>query len=177
MTEDLQEIRARGAAHQEEIDARPRAFPRRSAREFFNMEQAAALLGVSVDMLLRFVPPSLSPSPRNPRWSSEDLSSLDFYSVCHVYAIRRADTREVKIGISTNPVRRLRDLQSNHARKLELLLAFPGMVEHEVALHTRFKAHRLRGEWFDEVPEITTWIEDVGGCPALKSEATVENIV
>lgn len=81
---------------------------------------------------------------------------------CHVYVVRRADSAEVKIGISTDPLQRLRQLQTSHSEDLELVASFPGDVAEEARLHERFKAHRKRGEWFSEAPEISAWIREVG---------------
>lgn len=161
MKEDLQTIRARAVEHQASLDARLLPPVRLPASEYLNAQQAARFLSVSVEEILRFVPATFFPSPRQPRWSKEDLLSLAAgEGECQVYAMRRPDTHEIKIGISTNPFRRLRDIQACHGRKLELLVVFPGTVFDEVALHERFKAHRLRGEWFNEAPEITSWIAE-----------------
>jgi hypothetical protein len=78
---------------------------------------------------------------------------------CQVYVIRRPDSAEVKIGISADPVERLRQLQSSHSDKLELVASFAGKAVDERRLHERFKEYRKRGEWFRESSEISRWIE------------------
>ena len=65
----------------------------------------------------------------------------------------------MKIGISAEPAERLRQLQSSHSDKLELVASFDGKIADERRLHERFKAYRKRGEWFHESPEISQWIE------------------
>lgn len=161
MTASLQPYRDRARAHQADIELASKPKLKR-AKEFLVAADAAEVVGVSCEMLLRLAPPSMRVGPNTPRWSIEDLWSLHTaYGESQVYAIRRADTREVKIGISTNPIRRLRDLQSAHGERLELLLTFPGGVHTEYELHERFSAHRKRGEWFHESPEITAWIAEV----------------
>lgn len=55
----------------------------------------------------------------------------------------------VKIGWSSNPARRLADLQSGSPLALHLLGTFGGGAELEAALHGHFADHRVRGEWFD----------------------------
>jgi hypothetical protein len=169
---DLQTIRDRALEHQADLEARLLPPARLPASEFFTADQAAEFLGVSADEIRRFVPATCFPSPRNPRWSKEDLISLEAgEGECQVYAMRRPDTHEIKIGISTNPFQRLRDIQRCHARRLELLVVFPGTVVDEVALHERFKAHRLRGEWFDEALEIRVWIADQRLCSERRARS------
>lgn len=80
--------------------------------------------------------------------------------VPHIYAIRRADIGEVKIGVSRDPVRRLWDLQVAHGAPLELVLCVVGAEAGEKALHAQFGADRLLGEWFRESPAITAWIAE-----------------
>lgn len=80
---------------------------------------------------------------------------------CNVYIIRRPGASEVKIGISIDPVRRLRQLQSTHTEQLELVAYFLGTAADEADLHQRFKEFRKRGEWFHEAPEISAWIEGI----------------
>ncbi len=77
----------------------------------------------------------------------------------YIYAIRRPDTQEIKIGWTADPVARLRNLQVAHARPLELAVAYavdlPSNLERQ--LHAQFCAHRLRGEWYVESDEIRAW--------------------
>ena len=80
--------------------------------------------------------------------------------VQYVYAIRRPDIGEVKIGITVNPVARLTGLQGAHGAPLEMVLCLPGTEADEKALHARFHADQLLGEWFRESPAITAWITE-----------------
>lgn len=70
-----------------------------------------------------------------------------------VYIVQNGLTGPIKIGVSKNVQRRLRELQTGSARKLNLLgwfdcesidLAF----ELESQLHKQFKANAMSGEWF-----------------------------
>lgn len=88
-----------------------------------------------------------------------------YSGVPHIYAIRRPDTREVKIGISVDPIDRLGCLQIAHGAPLELVACFPGSAMDEEALHRRFAQYRLIGEWFREEPPITAWIEANASAP------------
>ncbi|MFC5646796.1 GIY-YIG nuclease family protein [Kitasatospora cinereorecta] len=53
----------------------------------------------------------------------------------------------VKIGIAADPKKRLSGLQTAQPLLLSLLLVQQG--DYERALHRRFSACRVRGEWFD----------------------------
>lgn len=73
-----------------------------------------------------------------------------------VYFIQNGDA--VKIGISVTPRKRMADIAvSNHA-DLRLLGVLPGGAKRERALHAKFKAHHIRGEWFKLVPEIKEYL-------------------
>lgn len=87
-----------------------------------------------------------------------------------LYVIRRADTKEVKIGISQNPQRRLHDFQSCHARPLELLVVTQAYRTSEANAFERFKAHRISGEWFHECPEILEWVRELNDKNARASD-------
>lgn len=86
--------------------------------------------------------PSFRTAPLNPVW---------------LYAILRADTREVKIGFSRNVEARLKMLQAAHGAPLELLGKAKGTCVDEQYVHTRFAKERKMGEWFNATPEILEW--------------------
>jgi hypothetical protein len=70
----------------------------------------------------------------------------------YVYIIGAYDRAPpVKIGISNNPKRRLKELQCSSARKLYILwegiVARPRVVE--VTAHKLLESFRLEGEWFN----------------------------
>lgn len=65
-----------------------------------------------------------------------------------VYFIRAKTGGPVKIGFATDVDDRLRALQTSHHSELELVNAIGGSYADENALHERFKAYRLKGEWF-----------------------------
>jgi hypothetical protein len=54
----------------------------------------------------------------------------------------------VKIGWSSNVRRRIRHLQTGLPGTLYLLHLEPGSKADELAIHHRFAAYRVRGEWF-----------------------------
>lgn len=63
------------------------------------------------------------------------------------YLIAIEGTTLVKIGVTSNPARRLSTLQVGQPAGLALLWTHPG--DHERTLHAAFAHCRTRGEWFD----------------------------
>lgn len=70
-----------------------------------------------------------------------------------------ATSSAVKIGVAKDVKKRMADLQCSNSEALTVLGSFP--VEHgtdpfkvEKALHSKFKAFHLRGEWFKRVSSI-----------------------
>lgn len=74
----------------------------------------------------------------------------------HVYAIQSPENpRHVKLGLSSNPKARLRQLQTGNPYKMVLIWTFPcrNMAEIETAFHKVFDKYRIPGgEWFDFRP-------------------------
>lgn len=80
---------------------------------------------------------------------------------CHVYIIAHMKDRKpvgpVKIGISSNPGKRLASLQTANPKELVLLCTFGTPTrafakELEGAFHYVMRSKRLAGEWFDIQP-------------------------
>lgn len=72
-----------------------------------------------------------------------------------IYFIQDAGTLAVKIGYALNDVDRRRDtLQTGNSSELIVLASLPGERCDEAALHRRFAAHRVAGEWFRPHPDI-----------------------
>lgn len=84
-----------------------------------------------------------------------------------VYFIQPEGEPAVKIGITSNVPARLSALQMAHHRPLNVIGIMPGGGREEAALHARFAAHRLRGEWFRLDDEIAGFVA------ALSKPATV----
>ncbi|MFF3085608.1 GIY-YIG nuclease family protein [Streptomyces nojiriensis] len=66
-----------------------------------------------------------------------------------VYLIGDAKTMKVKIGIASDPKRRLSEIQTGNPARLVIFAVFHGNARIERALHKRFATRRLSGEWFD----------------------------
>jgi hypothetical protein len=89
------------------------------------------------------------------------LAALDALSkVVHgqIYFVGFRDY--VKIGFTRGPLKyRLADLQTAVPEKLAVLAVIEGSVADERALHKRFFAYRLEGEWFRFESELKTFVE------------------
>lgn len=73
----------------------------------------------------------------------------------YVYAVNSPECPHlVKIGLSTNPESRLKQLQTGNPHRLELIWTFPcaDMSAAEDAFHRTFERFRKVGEWFDLAP-------------------------
>jgi hypothetical protein len=79
-----------------------------------------------------------------------------------VYFIENAETKRIKIGHSAKPEARLSDLGVGNDCPLVLLGAIEGGPALEKALHARFRAQRVRGEWFQPAirPEVLALIRE-----------------
>lgn len=78
-----------------------------------------------------------------------------------VYYAHRPDTDRVKIGVSQNLHKRIRQL-SSMAHPVHVLAVEPGGYHLERKRHTRFKTLRLVGsEWFRAAPQLMSWIDRV----------------
>jgi hypothetical protein len=64
----------------------------------------------------------------------------------------------VKIGYSNDPQRRFSDLTVGCPTRCVLLAIIEGSMSDEKDLHERFKANRIRGEWFELTPEISDFM-------------------
>lgn len=65
-----------------------------------------------------------------------------------VYLINERGTDRYKIGVSSDPERRLSGMQTSNAGVLDLIHTWPGGLEAEKAVHEEFDDLRLSGEWF-----------------------------
>lgn len=78
---------------------------------------------------------------------------------CKVYFIVCIEQNTVKIGSSKNPKARMAQLQTSHASPLSLAFTTPGGQEEERRLHDKYKAHRLKGEWFRLEGELLQFVQ------------------
>jgi hypothetical protein len=66
---------------------------------------------------------------------------------------------QIKIGISSNPARRAKQLG------LTLLRVMPGDETTERELHRRFRAARIDREWFMPTAEVLSWLSPLDDVP------------
>lgn len=71
-----------------------------------------------------------------------------------VYLVRAGENGPVKIGFTARGTVRLTKIQTDNPEKLIALRFLIGDKQTEAALHARFAAQRLRGEWFSFSPEM-----------------------
>lgn len=77
-----------------------------------------------------------------------------------IYAIGYGD--KVKIGWTSGLARyRLDSLQTGCPENLDLLVSRPGSRADERALHRKFAAHHIRGEWFRIEGPVGEWIDGI----------------
>jgi len=91
--------------------------------------------------------PKVAPLPR-----SED-------GWCYVYFVSAGTA--IKIGRALDPVTRVERLQVGHPDKLVLLAAVPAHASFEQAVHRRFAAGRLNGEWFELTADLSDFIKQL----------------
>ena len=75
-----------------------------------------------------------------------------------MYFIVNYQARKVKIGYSTKPELRLKQLLTGNDGKLELAKVVPGTVKDERKYQKVFCHSRIRREWFKLTPEIEEFI-------------------
>lgn len=80
-----------------------------------------------------------------------------------VYFIQAGAAGPVKIGISRDVERRRGELQRLEREPLRVLATLEGTTQDERALHQRFAAHRLHGEWFSPAPELLAHVAALNG--------------
>ena len=84
------------------------------------------------------------------------LEALDSFEIpddlpdMYVYAIREKESGRIKIGISKDPERRMKQLQTGNSQELELVAykKADNKYKDEKELHLLHSDKKLRGEWF-----------------------------
>lgn len=96
-----------------------------------------------------------------------------------VYFVQGVDGGPIKIGVATDPKRRLATLQHGSPVLLRALIIMPGGFEMERQLHRLFAAGRMHGEWFDpDTPGLMEYIQEqrlrlAARLPEYKSDAQI----
>lgn len=68
-----------------------------------------------------------------------------------VYLIQNLETSNYKIGVSKNPNKRLKQLQTASGEELKLVATFETTNARKVesALHNQYSPYKTQGEWFN----------------------------
>ncbi len=84
----------------------------------------------------------------------------------YVYIIENTHLHDTKIGISNNPEKRIKQLQTGSSRPLIIRYAIrfnnrDEAIKVENALHKKYSRYKLIGEWFDiDYNQVVKYIED-----------------
>lgn len=78
-----------------------------------------------------------------------------------LYLVRDTVFDTLKIGKSNNSKKRLASLQLSSSNKLELLYSVKGQGYKEKEIHEMFKGYRIVSEWFQNVPAIMEFFQDL----------------
>lgn len=98
---------------------------------------------------------TITKTPANTdRRSADDSRYASIGSGGLVYFVRSGVGGPIKIGRSHRPYERLAAMQATSGEGLHLLGMVAGGAELERALHERFAADRLHGEWFAATPAL-----------------------
>ena len=76
-----------------------------------------------------------------------------------IYFIQDGPDGAIKIGYSSDPQRRLRELQTGAGRPLRILHTMYGTVEDERRLHRAYACLRQHGEWFTPGEDLRSYID------------------
>lgn len=71
-----------------------------------------------------------------------------------VYFLQQGEGGPVKVGVTDNVVRRVKELEAQRGARLTLLATMPGTRDLEQAIHRALAAHRIEGEWFRPVADV-----------------------
>lgn len=81
----------------------------------------------------------------------------------HIYLIQNLETSKYKIGVSKNPKKRLKQLQTGSGEEIKLIHEFKSNFPRKVetALHNRYGHLKAHGEWFSlTLSEEVVFIEE-----------------
>lgn len=90
---------------------------------------------------------------------------------CLVYAIRRPDVDEVKIGITRDLPGRLYDLQSSHGVPLVVVFTLRGDSTREKEIHRLLRPEHMHREMFRISPRVADWLDrQAKGIPERRAD-------
>ena len=104
------------------------------------------------------LPPMVEITPAVPKFRKAP-SRRQLHPPSQVYFIRCGEA--VKIGRSVKPYERIAALSGANHQKMELLATMDGGGKEEKAMHRKFAASRIKGEWFRYSPELAKFIAGI----------------
>lgn len=134
------------------------------AAEYVITEQQATLIVESLGRAHRtkhLMMPVGQPDEFIHRFRLQHLVPRDIAPDYHdrLYFIQHETGGLIKIGISANPVVRLRKINADaHDPRYRILATTRGGREREKLLHEKFARHRRHGEWFAPAQELLDYI-------------------
>lgn len=75
-----------------------------------------------------------------------------------IYFVKARQDGPIKIGWTVDPQKRLAQLQTGSHVRLFILGTIEGSSAGESTLQKRWAQYRIRGEWFEPVPEIIEFV-------------------
>jgi len=78
-----------------------------------------------------------------------------------IYFVQAGINGPIKIGITNNINRRIKELEKEAPYELNILAEYPGGRKFEKRIHTMFQKFRIRGEWFRPEEELLFWMENI----------------
>jgi hypothetical protein len=80
-----------------------------------------------------------------------------------IYFIQAESGGPIKIGYAVDVTDRVAVLQTGHPEALCVLAICDGTQRDERQIHADLASYRLRGEWFDDCPQVREYMNRVGG--------------
>lgn len=78
-----------------------------------------------------------------------------------VYFIQQGIGGPIKIGVSSNPERRVVNLQVANPTPLKIIATVPGTEKDELFFQMKFERFKIQGEWYLPDPELLMFIEEL----------------
>jgi hypothetical protein len=91
--------------------------------------------------------------------STPVLRRSEVSGYCYLYAMQAGQM--VKFGRSTDPLARVKELQTNHPLPLSLLVAVPCHASLEPAVHKCFAGDHVSGEWFHATAAVMEFVSEL----------------
>lgn len=79
----------------------------------------------------------------------------------YIYFIREEERGNIKIGITSEPILRLSQLQSGNPDVLVIEGLAQGGPLSEYALHVKFSQYQIHGEWFEPADEVIDFMQSL----------------